>query len=91
MDDFKSPIVPHYTLTKDDLHKIIEEAATLGAKKALNDVGLHDEEAGDDVKELRGLLDSWRSAKATAWKAIVQAITIGFLGLLAGAVWFKSK
>lgn len=86
-----SPIVATYNLSKDEIHKIIEEAALLGAKKALYDIGLHDDQAGHDVKELRSLLDSWRSAKTVAWKTVVQTLTVGFLSLLAVGFYIKNK
>lgn len=86
-----SPITATYTVSKDEIHQIIEQAALLGAKKALYDIGLHDDQAGHDVKELRSLLDSWRSAKTVAWKTIVQTLTVGFLSLLAVAFYIKNK
>lgn len=86
-----SPIVATYNLSKDEIHQIIEEAALLGAKKALYDIGLHDDQAGHDVKELRSLLDSWRSAKTVAWKTVVQTLTVGFLSLLAVGFYIKNK
>lgn len=86
-----SPIIATYHLSKDEIQELVEEAAKLGAKKALYDIGLHDDQAGHDVKELRSLLDSWRSAKTVAWKAVVQTLTVGFLSLLAVGLYFKNK
>ena len=66
--------------------KLIEQSAELGARKALRDIGLSDDDALSDVSELRGLLDSWRSAKRTVAKTVLQAITTLVLGgLLAGS------
>ena len=66
--------------------KLVEQSAELGARKALRDIGLSDDDALSDVSELRGLLDSWRSAKRTVGKTIVQALTTLILGgLLAGS------
>ena len=66
--------------------KLVEQSAELGARKALRDIGLSDDDALSDVSELRGLLDSWRSAKRTVGKTIVQALTTLVLGgLLAGS------
>jgi 2-iminoacetate synthase ThiH len=87
----ESPIIATYNLSKDEIHEIVAEAARLGAKKALYDIGLHDDEAGSDVKELRSLLDSWRSAKKVAWKTVIQTLTVGFLSLLAVGLYFKNK
>ena len=73
-------------MTKEEMAKLVEQSAELGARKALRDIGLSDDDALSDVSELRGLLDSWRSAKRTVGKTIVQALTTLILGgLLAGS------
>ena len=73
-------------MTKEEMAKLIEQSAELGARKALRDIGLSDDDALSDVSELRGLLDSWRSAKRTVAKTVLQAITTLVLGgLLAGS------
>ena len=50
-------------MTDEELEVIIQHAAQEGAKQALKEIGLSDQDAYDDVKELRGLLDSWRATK----------------------------
>lgn len=66
--------------------ELVEQSAELGARKALRDIGLSDDDALSDVSELRGLLDSWRSAKRTVAKTVLQAVTTLVLGgLLAGS------
>jgi hypothetical protein len=82
------PINAIRNITDDELKEMLRDAAEWGAKKALADIGLHDDEAGDDVKELRGLLETWRDAKQTAFKTAVSWITKGFLILIIGGVWF---
>ena len=73
-------------MTKEEMAKLVEQSAELGARKALKSIGLSDDDALSDVSELRGLLDSWRSAKRTVGKTIVQALTTLILGgLLAGS------
>ena len=69
-------------MTEEEMALMVERAAEAGAKKALRDVGLSDEDANVDVKELRNLLDTWRITKRTAVKTIVQAVTYLFLGAL---------
>lgn len=66
----------------DDLKVLLAEAAEEGAKRALASVGLHDEEAADDVKDLRSLLEAWRDTKKTAWKTAVSTITKVLLGAI---------
>lgn len=71
----------------DDFEKLLEEAAERGARKALADVGLDGEDAAHDIRELRGLLDAFTSAKRTAWQTVVKIVTTGFvLALMAGAM-----
>ena len=68
------------------MEAMIERAAEAGARKALREVGLSDEDANHDVTELRNLLDSFRSAKRTVGKTIVQALTTLFLAALMAVV-----
>lgn len=75
------------------LEAMLERAARKGAQDALQSIGLHDEDAGKDVQELRGLIDAWRGAKKTVWRTLTQAITMLVLGaIVAGsAIHFKGK
>jgi hypothetical protein len=67
------------------LRKIIREEM----KSALKEVGLHDEEAGDDVRDLRSLLTDWRGIKKTIWHTIARAGTLFVLGILVVGTWNK--
>ena len=53
------------------LRAIVEEASEVGARRVLDRLGLGDDNAQDDLDELRDLLGAWRTAKASAWKAAV--------------------
>jgi hypothetical protein len=64
------------------LRAIVEEASDLGAKRVLERMGLADPSAHEDLAELRELLQAWRDAKASAWKAVVDWIVRGVLALL---------
>ena len=77
-------------MTKEEMANLIEQSAELGAKKALRDIGFSDDkELLTDVSELRSLLDSWRSAKRTVGKTIVQALTTLFLAALMAGAYFN--
>ena len=78
-------------MTKEEMAKLIEQSAELGARKALRDIGLSDDDALSDVSELRGLLESWRAAKRTVGKTIVQALTTIFLAMLMAGAYFNFK
>lgn len=51
------------------LRAIVEEAGELGARRALEKLGLGDLAASKDMGELRELLAAWRDAKRSAMKA----------------------
>lgn len=72
-----------------ELARLLDEAAEKGARRALESVGLHGDDAGKDIQDLRTLLQGWREAKSTVIKAVVQWITVGILGLLSFSLWFK--
>ena len=67
------------------LRKIIKEEM----KSVLKEIGLHDEEAGDDVRDLRSLITDWRGMKRTIWNTIARAGTMFVLGLLMLGAWSK--
>ncbi|KLE34469.1 DUF6127 family protein [Aurantiacibacter luteus] len=64
------------------LRAIVEEASEIGARRTLDRLGLGDDNAQDDLDELRDLLGAWRAAKASAWKAAVEWLVRGVGALL---------
>lgn len=64
------------------LRAIVEEASDLGAVRVLARMGLSDAGARDDLTELRDLLQAWRDAKASAWRAAIGWAVRGVLALL---------
>ena len=77
-------------MTKEEMAKLVEQSAELGAQKALKNIGFsEDKDLLTDVSELRGLLDSWRSAKRTVGRTIVQALTTLFLAALMAGSYFN--
>ena len=67
------------------LRALIEEASEMGAERVLGALGLKDASARRDMDELRELLQAWRDAKKSAWKAVVGwAVRIGLAALLVG-------
>ena len=53
------------------LRALVEEASEMGARRALARLGLADEDARNDVVELRQLLKAWRDAKKSARNAVI--------------------
>lgn len=80
-------------ITKAELILLINDAAEHGAKKALADIGLHDDEAVHDIHELRNLLDAFRDTRKAIRSTVIKVITMAILGFIALATWseFKSK
>ena len=74
------------------MEAMIERAAAAGARTALREVGLSVDDADSqarDIKELRNLLDSFRSAKRTVGKTIIQGLTTLFLAALLAGAYFN--
>lgn len=69
-------------LSEDDLAALLENAANKGAELALERVGLSDENAGRDVRDLRTLIESYRTAKKAAFDQFVRWVVIGLLGAI---------
>jgi len=78
-------------MSPEVIEKMIARAAKQGAREALESIGLHDENAGDDMKELRNLLDAWRSTKKTVWSQVVKATTMAVLGAIAAGAFLQFK
>jgi hypothetical protein len=68
------------------LRYMLEQAAQEGAKRALAEIGLSDQGAGEDVRDLRELLSAFRQAKRTVWDTAVRAVTMAILGAIAAGV-----
>lgn len=67
-------------ISTQELQKMLDEAAERGANRALEMVGLGDNEASKDVREFRELLASWREVKKIVWRTIVKDIVKFLLG-----------
>ena len=75
----------------DRLGAIIDIASEHGAMRALHRCGLADEGAGDDIRELRDLLEAWRDTKKTARRTVVRWLIRGLLTALGIGVAIKLK
>ena len=58
-------------------------------KAVLKEVGLHDDDAGNDVRDLRSLITDWRGMKNIVWQTVARAGTVFVLGLLMLGAWSK--
>jgi hypothetical protein len=73
------------TLSDEQLERMLDRAAKRGAREALKEVGLGDENAGNDIHEVRSLLTAWRSTKQAIWTQVVKmVVTLILLAMAAG-------
>ena len=79
------------SLTDEQLERMLDRAAKRGAAEALKAVGLHDDNAGHDIREVRDLLTAWRATKQAAWnqfvKMLVAFIVLATAGGIAAMFW----
>lgn len=78
-------------LSPEELEAMLDRAAKRGAHAALKELGLHDDNAPQDIDELRGLLVSWRDTRKAIWSTVVKTATTAVLIFIAGAVWMSFK
>ena len=71
------------------LRAVVEESSELGATRVLKRLGLADQSAQDDIDELRELLQAWRDAKASAWKASIEWLVRGVLAVLLVGIAYR--
>lgn len=78
------------TLTDAQLEAMLDRAAKRGAREALREIGLGDENAHLDVRDLRGLIVAIRDTKRTIrlqiTKMIVTILLVAMAGGMAAAI-----
>lgn len=67
----------------------LESMLDRSAKRALASIGLTDENAASDIRELRGLLEAWRDTRKSIWSTVTRITTGAVLLFIAGAVWMQ--
>lgn len=65
-----------------ELQELLQDAAEEGAKRTLARLGLDDDKAVQDMREVRDVLSAWRSARRVAWETVVRAVTVALLGAM---------
>lgn len=81
--------MPQITLTPEELENMLDRAAKRGAKAVLSELGLHDEEASNDIREIRGLLKAWQGTRLSIWNTFVKITTVAVFGFVATAIWMQ--
>ena len=75
-------------IPRSEFETLLEQAACRGARKALKEVGLADEEAANDIRTLRDWIHACHIIKSEALKTIVSIVikTI-IMALVIGLAW----
>jgi 2-iminoacetate synthase ThiH len=76
-------------LTPDELEAMLDRAARRGAKEVLHQLGLHDESAATDLREMRSLLDTWKDTRRSIWNTFIKITTVAILSFIATAVYMQ--
>jgi hypothetical protein len=76
-------------MDEDRLRIIMQEVVRTEIDRAFKSVGLHDDDAGNDVRDLRSLITDWRGIKKVVWQTVARAGTVFVLGLLMLGAWSK--
>lgn len=72
-------------LNEQQLRTIVREET----RHALKEVGLADDDAGNDVRDLRSLITDWRAIKKTIWHTVARWGTLVVLGILTLGAWSR--
>jgi hypothetical protein len=75
------------TLTDAQLEAMLDRSAKRGARAALKEIGLDDDDAGADIHELRTVLTAWRETKRAVWTQVVKALVTLLLAIMALGFW----
>jgi hypothetical protein len=81
--------VSEIKLTTEELEEMLDRSAKRGAKLVLRELGLHDETAAVDIREIRSLLDTWRQTRQSIWNTFVKITTIAVFTFIGAAIWMK--
>ena len=76
-------------ITPEELEDMLDRAAQRGAKAALREVGLHDDDARKDIIEMRSLLEAWRDTRKGVWSTIVKMSTVAIITFIAASLWMQ--
>jgi hypothetical protein len=76
-----------FKITPEELQTMLDRSA----RRALESVGLTDENAAKDISEIRSLLSAWRDTRKSIWITVTRVITTAVLLFIAGAVWMSFK
>ena len=68
---------------------MLDRAAKRGASAVLSELGLTDETAAADIREIRGMLAVWHGTRLSIWNTFVKITTVAVFGFIATAIWMQ--
>lgn len=74
-------------ITRAELNDIVAEAAEKGATWALAKLGLGDDRAGNDLRDLRGLLGAYQKVK----DSMIRSLGMAIMGAIIGGLLILAK
>jgi len=82
----------NYIMPEGEFEQLIKRASKEGARLALSEIGLDDDNAHLDIRDLRGLLNAFRMAKKHSFKVFIKWLVVGIMTLItAGFLSFITK
>lgn len=69
-------------ISREELNAMLIRAGHEGGRQALREIGLNDEEAGGDLREIRSLLSMYRDVRSSVLRTFARSITLLLLGAL---------
>ena len=78
-------------LTTEELEDMLDRSAKRGAKLVLRELGLHDETASLDIREIRSLLETWRQTRQSIWNTFVKITTVAVFTFIGAAIWMRQE
>ena len=73
------------------LRRIAKDSAAEALADLMKQLGLNDENAGRDMRDMRDLLSAFRHARHTISLTFIRLVTTAVLGFIALAVWVATK
>lgn len=79
------------TFTEEQLENMLDRVSKRAAREALIELGLSDDAARNDIREMRSLMSAFRETRSTFWKMAVQMGSMALIGFISLAVWSHFK
>jgi len=90
--EIKKSKAGNFIISESEFERLMGKASKKGARLALSELGLDDEHAHLDIRDLRELLSAFKMAKRHTFKIFIKWLVIGVMTLItAGFLSFMTK